>query len=130
MTRHNALQMLGRSGNPALSATTFKNEGVAVGQVMTLQGTVNKTGVLLALLILSASYTWNIFFQTGNPSAVAPAMIGGAIGGLILALITIFKNSGQESRLLSMRSYKVFFLGESRPILKLNILVSSFKQQG
>ena len=47
--------MLGRSGNPALSATTFKNEGVAVGQVMTLQGTVNKTGVLLALLILSAS---------------------------------------------------------------------------
>ena len=91
MTRHNALQMLGRSGNPALSATTFKNEGVAVGQVMTLQGTVNKTGVLLALLILSATYTWNIFFQTGNPSAVAPAMIGGAIGGFILALITIFK---------------------------------------
>ena len=51
MARHNALQMLGRSGNPALSANTFKNEGGAVGQVMTLQGTVNKTGVLLALLV-------------------------------------------------------------------------------
>ena len=91
MARHNALQMLGRSGNPALSANTFKNEGGAVGQVMTLQGTVNKTGVLLALLVLSATYTWNVFFQAGNPSAVAPAMIGGAIGGFILALITIFK---------------------------------------
>ena len=91
MARHNALQMLGRSGNPALSANTFKNEGVAVGQVMTLQGTVNKTGILLALLILTASYTWNVFFQTGNPAAVVPAMMGGAIGGLILALITIFK---------------------------------------
>ena len=31
MARHNALQMLGRSGNPALSANTFKNEGDAVG---------------------------------------------------------------------------------------------------
>ena len=123
MARHNALHMLGRSGNPALSANTFKNEVVAAGQVMTLQGTVNKTGILLALLILTASYTWNIFFQTGNPAAEAPAMIGGAVGGLILTLITIFKKNGQELRRLSMRFYKVFFLGESRLILKLNILV-------
>ena len=122
MARHNALQMLGRSGNPALSANTFKNEVVAAGQVMTLQGTVNKTGILLALLILTASYTWNIFFQTGNPAAEAPAMIGGAVGGLILTLITIFKKNGQELRRLSMRFYKVFFLGESRLILKRNTL--------
>ena len=91
MARHNALQMLGRSGNPALRADTFKNEGVPVGQAMTLQGTVNKTGILLVLLVLSASYTWDLFFQAGNPAAVVPAMIGGAIGGLIFALITIFK---------------------------------------
>ena len=58
---------------------------------MTLQGTVNKTGILLVLLVLSASYTWDLFFQAGNPAAVVPAMIGGAIGGLIFALITIFK---------------------------------------
>ena len=91
MARHNALQMLGRSGNPALSDNTFRNEGVAVGQAMTLQGTVNKTGILLALLVLSATYTWNLFFQAGIPAAVRPAMIGGAIGGLIFALVTIFK---------------------------------------
>ena len=67
MARHNAVQMLGRSGNPALRANTFKNEGGAVGQVMTLQGTVNKTGVLLALLVLSATYTWNMFFRLETP---------------------------------------------------------------
>ena len=63
------------------------------GDVMTLQGTVNKTGILLALLVICAFYTWNIFFQTGNPAAVMPLALGGAIGGLIFALITIFKKT-------------------------------------
>ena len=44
MAKHNALQMFGRSGNPALNAATFKNENRVIGQTMTLQGTVNKTG--------------------------------------------------------------------------------------
>jgi uncharacterized YccA/Bax inhibitor family protein len=91
MAMHNALQMLGRSGNPALSDNTFINEGAGVGQAMTLEGTVNKTGILLALLVLSATYTWNLFFQDGNPAAVMPATIGGAIGGLVFAFVTIFK---------------------------------------
>ena len=93
MSRHNALRMFGRSGNPALSDATFRKEGAAIGKVMTLQGTVNKTGILLALLVICAFYTWNIFFQTGNPAAVMPLAIGGAIGGLIFALITIFKKT-------------------------------------
>ena len=93
MSRHNALRMFGRSGNPALSDATFRKEGAAVGKVMTLQGTVNKTGILLALLVICAFYTWNIFFQTGNPAAVMPLALGGAIGGLIFALITIFKKT-------------------------------------
>tara|TARA_B100001179_G_scaffold199792_1_gene159962 strand:- start:320 stop:1066 length:747 start_codon:yes stop_codon:yes gene_type:complete len=85
--------MFGRSGNPALSDATFRKEGAAIGKVMTLQGTVNKTGILLALLVICAFYTWNIFFQTGNPAAVMPLALGGAIGGLIFALITIFKKT-------------------------------------
>ena len=93
MAKHNALQMFGRSGNPALSDTTFRSEGRAVGQSMTLQGTVNKTGILLGILVLTAVYTWNLFFQTGNPAAVMPIAIGGAIGGFVLALITIFKKA-------------------------------------
>ena len=93
MAKHDALQMFGRSGNPALSDTTFRSEGRAVGESMTLQGTVNKTGILLGILVLTAVYTWNLFFQTGNPAAVMPIAIGGAIGGFVLALITIFKKA-------------------------------------
>jgi len=85
--------MFGRSGNPALSDTTFRSEGRTEGQSMTLQGTVNKTGVLLGILVLTAVYTWNLFFQTGNPAAVMPIATGGAIGGFVLALVTIFKKA-------------------------------------
>ena len=91
MATHNALQMFGRSGNPSLGNTTFANEGAVGDHAMTLQGTVNKTGVLLALVVLGALYTWNLFFQNGNPAAVMPIAIGGAIGGLVFALITMFK---------------------------------------
>ena len=91
MATHNALKMLGRSGNPSLNSTTFKNEGTAGDRVMTLQGTVNKTGILLALVVIGAAYTWNLFFQNGDPAAVMPIAIGGAIGGLVFALITMFK---------------------------------------
>ena len=59
-------------------------------EVMTLQGTVNKTGILLALVVLSASYTWNIFFKAVIGS-VMPLAMGGALVGFILALLTMFK---------------------------------------
>ena len=100
MSQHKALDMFGRSGNPALNAETFTREARGSGprgiqstasEVMTLQGTVNKTGILLALVVLSASYTWNIFFQSGNAGSVMPLAMGGALVGFILALITMFK---------------------------------------
>lgn len=101
MSNHKALNMFGRSGNPALSAETFSRSAQGVSsasgviarssQTMTLQGTVNKTGILLALVVLSASWTWNLFFESGNPAAVLPIAVGGAIVGFILALVTIFK---------------------------------------
>ena len=56
MSQHQALQMFGRSGNPSLNDATFKSEGYKEGRTMTLQGTVNKTGILLTLLILAAVY--------------------------------------------------------------------------
>ena len=100
MSNHSMLNRFGRSGNPSLNADTFRREartrssgGIqsTASEVMTLQGTVNKTGILLALVVLSASYTWNIFFQSGNPGSVMPLAMGGAIIGFILALVTMFK---------------------------------------
>jgi uncharacterized YccA/Bax inhibitor family protein len=93
-----------RTANPALNKNTFANLRYAgyadQTQQMTLQGTVNKTLIMLALLLISASFTWRMFFSAlsaGNPAAgaqaVMPWMIGGVIGGLVVALITIFKKT-------------------------------------
>jgi uncharacterized YccA/Bax inhibitor family protein len=60
---------------------------------MTLQGTVNKTGILLILVMITATYTWNQFFSTGLPETVMPIAIGGAIFGFGFALATIFKKT-------------------------------------
>ena len=83
-----------RSGNPALSSSTFESFPYAAaesGNVMTLQGTTVKTGVLLGLAVASAAVTW-ILFVRGN-ALVMPLVIGGAIAGLILAIATIFKHN-------------------------------------
>jgi uncharacterized YccA/Bax inhibitor family protein len=82
-----------RTSNPALNANAFQAEGVAVGEAMTLQGTVNKTGVLLICVIATAAWTWNIYTHSQNPSAVLPLLAVGGIGGFIFALLTIFKKT-------------------------------------
>ena len=96
MSKHNALNMFGRSGNPAMNDATFSNftpDSIVPGQTMTLQGTVNRTGILLILVMITATYTWNQFFSTGLPETVMPIAIGGAIFGFGFALATIFKKT-------------------------------------
>jgi uncharacterized YccA/Bax inhibitor family protein len=82
-----------RTANPALNDKTFPGLGYtgAGDMVMRIQGTVNKTGVLLALTLLAAAWVWKMFFESGNPATVTPWMIGGAIGGFVVALVTVFK---------------------------------------
>ena len=82
-----------RTANPALNTKTFRNlpAAVDIDQAMTIQGTVNKTVIMLLLLVISSSWTWSIFYSSGNPAAVSPWMIGGAVGGFIVAMITVFK---------------------------------------
>jgi uncharacterized YccA/Bax inhibitor family protein len=82
-----------RTSNPALNDQAFRGAGVAIGEPMTLQGTVNKTGVLLLCVIATAAWTWNIFMHShSQESAMSLAMVGG-IGGFIVALVTIFKKT-------------------------------------
>ena len=84
-----------RTANPALNSETFTGLEYAGSRdnVMTVQGTVNKTGVLLALLLIAAAYVLNRYFESGNSAAVAPWTLAGAIGGFIVALVTVFKKS-------------------------------------
>jgi uncharacterized YccA/Bax inhibitor family protein len=79
-----------RSGNPVLSGEVFTIEGTAE-RGMTVGGTVNKTGILLVLVILAASWTWNRYLNEPNPNAVLPWMLAGGIGGFVVALITAFR---------------------------------------
>ena len=88
---------LGRSANPALNTNTFTGVFEKTGtEVMTLQGAVNKVFIMLFLLIFAAAYTWSKVYvspEAINPAASSPWIMGGAIGGFIVALITIFKKS-------------------------------------
>jgi uncharacterized YccA/Bax inhibitor family protein len=78
-----------RTSNPALNEKAFKGQ-VALGEAMTLQGTVNKTGLLLLCVVATAAWTWGLS-HSGTPYAAVPWMMGGLIGGFIMALVTIFK---------------------------------------
>ena len=80
MSKHSALNRFGRSGNPAFSQGFGINENIS-GEAMTLDGTVNKTGILLALCVGGAYFGWN------SPGLVMPAILI----GFVIALFTIFK---------------------------------------
>ncbi|HEY1903506.1 MAG TPA: Bax inhibitor-1/YccA family protein [Terracidiphilus sp.] len=90
-----------KTSNPALSGKTFQglpgsSYGGYGGMIdaanrMTLNGTVNKTGLLLICALATASWTWSLFLKSHDVSDVAPLMLVGLFGGLIFALVTSFK---------------------------------------
>jgi uncharacterized YccA/Bax inhibitor family protein len=78
-----------QSGNPVLKSDTFA--GAPAGARMTIGGTVNKTAMLLAMVFITATYTWGRFSATQDPATIMPLLWIGGIGGLVLCLITVFK---------------------------------------
>lgn len=78
-----------RSDNPVLKEKVFAGT-VAGGETMTIQGTVNKTGLLLLFVVTTAAWTWGLA-HSEKPDAVYPWMLGGALGGLVVGLVTSFK---------------------------------------
>jgi uncharacterized YccA/Bax inhibitor family protein len=81
-----------RTGNPGLNEKTFAGlPRAAVGEAMTLQGTINKSFLLLLVLMGTALYPWSLYMASGNPADVTVPMVVGLVGGLILALIISFK---------------------------------------
>lgn len=83
-----------RSANPALSSKTFDRFGpgtLASGDTMTIDGTVNRAGILLILVLAPAFYVWRVFFSTQDPAAVVPWMLLGIFGGLVASIVTVFK---------------------------------------
>ncbi len=87
------MPQLMRTSNPALTEQAFRGERTAFGEAMTVQGTVNKTGILLLCAVATSVWTWNLFLHTHSPEAVGPLALVGVIGGLIFAIATIFKKT-------------------------------------
>ncbi len=81
------LKKFAGGGNPLLrnSLTAPSMSSIAIRQegTMTVQGAINKTLLLFGILLITG---W-ISYQMLNPVL----MIGGAIGGLILVLVNVFK---------------------------------------
>lgn len=77
-----------KSGNPTLNEKMFGNISVAQTGTMTERGTLYKFGMMMLLLLASASFTWK---AAGEGKNVVPWMIGSAILGLILAFVMVFK---------------------------------------
>lgn len=83
-----------RTSNPALSGKSFQGEMAGFGQeAMTIAGTVNKTGILLLCTIATAAWTWNRFLHSESPQSVMPLAALGLIGGLVVAIVTVFKKN-------------------------------------
>lgn len=81
-----------KSGNPALSEKRFKDtvldEVVIHENAMTVKGTLNKFGFLFLMVMGTAFYSWKEFANGGN---VLPLIYIGAFGGLVVAIVLMFK---------------------------------------
>lgn len=81
-----------KSGNPTLSENKFRSTTITTitdENAMTIKGTLNKFGFMLLMLMASAFYSWK---EADNAGAnVMPLILGGAIGGLVIAIVLMFK---------------------------------------
>jgi uncharacterized YccA/Bax inhibitor family protein len=81
-----------RSSNPVLNDRTFGNlprAGVGLGG-MTLKGTVDKSFLLLIVLMAAALYPWSLL-AGGDVQAVSSLMLLGMLGGFVVAMVVSFK---------------------------------------
>ena len=82
-----------RSGNPSLNDRVFGSQPrPAFGEErMTLQGSINKSFLLLVVLLAGAFWPWSQYMTTGDASVVTVPLMVGVFGGLILGMIISFK---------------------------------------
>ncbi|MBQ4231156.1 MAG: Bax inhibitor-1/YccA family protein, partial [Salinivirgaceae bacterium] len=83
-----------KTSNPTLGEGIINRyASLATDRAMTVQGAVNKVALLLALVILGATFTWSKIMTAAETGAVPVQgwMIGGSIAGFILAIVISFK---------------------------------------
>ena len=83
-----------KTSNPTLSENIIKNFAfAATDRTMTVQGTITKIALLLALVIAGAVFTWTKVMNGLETGAVSVNgwMIGGSVAGFVLAMVISFK---------------------------------------
>jgi len=82
-----------KSGNSGLNDNTFSSQPrpALASERMTLQGTINKSFLLLVVLLAAALWPWSQYMATGDAATVSSSVTIGALGGLVLAVIISFK---------------------------------------
>jgi uncharacterized YccA/Bax inhibitor family protein len=80
-----------QSSNPAFSTKRFKQlaSSVESTETMSVNGSISKTAIALAITVFSAAVTWNTV--SSNTSLALPLVLGGSIAALVLALVITFK---------------------------------------
>lgn len=85
-----------RTANPALSEKIFQNLAVTE-EKMTIQGTVNKSFILVAFLTFAAFYSWQSAYPTGwaidSPPVLAQWYLPVILIAFGLSIIIIFKKT-------------------------------------
>jgi uncharacterized YccA/Bax inhibitor family protein len=77
--------------NPVFSSKTFEKVNLLTDNYaqMTIQGAVQKVALLFFLMVATAAFTWGLLWQ-GSALGMTFLVVG-AIGGLIIALLLVFK---------------------------------------
>ena len=73
------------TSNPLLKRDSALSTAWAGSQPMSLQGVINKTGILLLLCIGSSAFGWT------HPELRGPLLLVGLLGGLVACLVGTFK---------------------------------------
>lgn len=77
------------SSNP-MTKIDITEDIITQGKPMTIAGSINKTAILLGIVVLVAYYTWTLCAQ-GYTDKANLFLIGGSIAGLILAIVASIK---------------------------------------
>lgn len=98
-----------KAGNPVFNEKTLGKLTIQADQeLMTVDGAVKKFGLMLVMVLGAASFTWGAYYQGAN---VMPWAVGASIGGLIVAMIIIFKQTWAPYLALAYALLQGLFLG-------------------
>ena len=78
--------------NPILNERFMETEGVINGQVMSVNGTLDKTFLLFLCAAMPAIYTWQQFFAGYTDKAAMLTTVGVIVGFIIALIISFTKN--------------------------------------